>query len=316
MANKSITCIFVAPVFGVLTVAQQVARLKAIPLDMDILNGLGLSVISDATIAVVGPPPGAQRTVVLGMGPGLGNPGPFGGVAAIVTAQRELNIADNSPIDNGGYVVVLEGGGYIRVPRLEIGDSTGHGHGATAYALMGVTDIVIVGVATTPYSPATVVTASGGELQPFLDQDAIEGGQEDVPAGTQAILGPPTIVAGNITVIPVDATGGPYNSVPDIAITDTGGGSGQTAIALMGIVGVKPGYKGENYETPIVTVIPWFKVNTPDTRIVFNPGDIDRENPIITPNDAAQEATVAEFMQAIVASALTAGVISQPPLTS
>lgn len=82
----------------------------------------------------------------------------------------------------------------------------------------------------------------------------------------------------------------------------------------MGITGIRPGNKGENYETPVVVVVPWFKINTPDTRITFN--DIDRDNPIVTSNNAAQEATVAEFMQSIISKGLTSGVISDPPVAS
>lgn len=291
--SKALTCVFTAPAFGVTSAATLATKMAAVPIDLQFTHGLGLSVISDTTTTVAGPPPTAQRTIVLGLGPGLGNPGNFNGIAATVTPHLEPNLANGaggigpSPILNYtiGPADHAGGRGYIRPPYLQVSDSAvpSTGSGAVVYAQMGVLFVVLTGAMTTPYTAATVVTASGGEL---------------APGGAQATFSVTIDGGGNITSITPVTAGGPYNSPPTLTVTDTGGGAGQGGVALLGITGVVPVHAGADYTSPIVTVVPSFKVDNPDA------------------DPLAQIAAVQGFMQLILAEAMGCGVQTAIPVVS
>jgi hypothetical protein len=289
--SKAITCVFTAPALGVTSASALATKMAAVPVDLQFTNGLGLSVISDNTGTTDVVPYSAQRTIVLGLGPGLGNPGHFNGSAASISAFVQGYLAGSAeppgpaPIDHYTFSSEPPGGtGYIRPPYLQITDSEGGvGSGAVAYAQMTVNATVVTGSMTSPYTAATVVTATGGEL---------------APGGSQATFSVTIDGGGNITGITVLTGGGPYNSPPTLTITDSGGGEGQGAVALLGISKVVPMYAGVDYTAPLVTVVPFFKVNWPDA------------------DPAAQIAAVQGFMQLQLEEALNCGVITSIPVVS
>lgn len=242
MSNQVETDYF-AQALGAISVATLNTSMSSVPADAQFLISNGLFVLSDNTTN----PSGTQveRAIVLALGPGL--PG-GSGTAAAITAQTNESTLPGGFIS--GYTVVTPGQQYVRPPSLVVTDSAGAGVGAQAYAQMNVQAVALGGTTTTPYSGATTVTASGGEL---------------APGGTQATFSVTINGFGVITAVTPLTGGGPYDSPPILTIADPGGGSGQTATALLGVGSVLAGNPGEGYVTPVVTVTPFFKVQFPDS---------------------------------------------------
>lgn len=209
-------------------------RLAAVPLDNDLLQFDGLRVISDATNIVAS---FVTRTIVLGMTP-----------AGAGTVQANLDTS-TTPSAILSYTVETTGNLYVRPPIVTIADTPpGIGSGASAYATLGVFGTALGGAEVNPYSAATTVTASGGQL---------------APGGTQATF-TVTLLGGAISAVNIVTNGGPYNVPPVLTIADPGGGSGQTVVAQLGLSGIIATAPGKSYTNPVVTLLPYFKSLNPD----------------------------------------------------
>ena len=104
-----------------------------------------------------------------------------------------------------GFVVTEDGYGYLEIPSVTVVDQDTQGVSSI--------DVVLGG---SGYTAATVVTISS----------------PDISGGIQA-KAKATILDGKITAFTVTRDGSGYTKVPDVTITDTGGGFGADGLAVL-----------------------------------------------------------------------------------
>jgi hypothetical protein len=266
MPNSQISSQFSVTAVGTQRIAALAAALAAVSLDVDLLRVFGLWPFSDATVTSGQT---ATRTVVVVMG--VGN---FG---ATVTM----------PGGGGGFVqsVALSAftpSPWAAPPVLQfVGGSPVLAAKATVQ--MGLdTSLVEIIKPGSGYTGATVASLVGGQL---------------APGGVPAVLGAPTILGGGITGVPVTSPGSGYTTYPQIIFTDSGGGSGAVAFALLNPVGITLTSGGRGYVTP----------PTIQATAVFKAGYPDVSN---------QAGTVRGWMQTVLADALRSPIASSVPVVS
>lgn len=219
------------------TVAQMETALAAVPIDVQTLSAFwGLRVTSDVTSSPAANI--ARRTIIVAMGPS---------VVALATPNLDKSRTPSSIVN---YTITQNGLNFIRPPVVSIADTApGTGSGATAFAQLGVFGVggLPTGVGYT--AATTTVTAVGGEL---------------APGGAQATFGTVTVLAGQITAVPIVTAGGPYNFPPTLVVADTSGGTGAVLTAQLGVSALVGQSGGQGYSNPAVTFTPWFKSIVPD----------------------------------------------------
>jgi len=227
---------FAVTAIGTQTIASLAAALAAVPIDVDRLRKYALFPQSDGTSTVSET---ATRTIVAGMGQGGFaatfdmSPGqPSGGQV------RDLALSGFSPSPWAAPPVLQFSGGN---PIQQ----------ATATCQMGLnTACVVVLKGGSGYTGATTAKLVGGNL---------------APGGTPATLGAITIVGpGTIAAVAIATPGSGYTTYPEIVFTDSGGGSGAVAFAMLNPVGLTLTSPGKQYQSkPTLTATAPFLVSYP-----------------------------------------------------
>lgn len=249
--SSAASLVYTVPQGGAPPAALRTA-MAAVPLPADVLQALGLRLVSDVTVA--GPP--VVRTVnvsLLPLTPGT------------ATATTLGSQPTGSPVES--IAISLFGSGFVAPPGVRITDTKGTGHDAAAQAFLDV-GLVAITNAGTAYGPDTFAIAYGGlppgngsagqtsfTFQEVLRATVTAGGVGYSPRTTVAFVGGLSprgkaargavqIRGGVITGILVSDEGDEYLTAPAIVITDPlSSGSGATATATM-VPGKKVSFQG------------------------------------------------------------------------
>lgn len=240
MANTLVTYTATTAV-GPTPVAQALAAMKLIPLDLTLTRIWGLLPVTDTINAV-------STTITRGVATQM--------TPTIADAAGTANLtgAGTSGGAVGSVTMTNQGGLYAAPPVVTFtgGTPTAPAQGIALCQVRGC--IALLGGS--GYSGATVCQFVG----PLA------------PGGVQA-TGTVTVVGNAVTGIVMTNTGGPYLQAPSVVITDSGGGTGAEVVAGLSVLSVQINYGGTGYQTaPNVIFTPLFKQMVPDSAGNSNQG--------------------------------------------
>lgn len=243
MPTSTATLVYTATAASV-TAAFLGVQMSAVPLPQDILDLLGLLVLSDGTALGV-------RTISLGLVPTVG---------ATATASRFPGDPTGSPIEK--LTLTAMGSGYAAPPDVFIVDNPpasvplpgggfrkdSFGFGAKGEAELDVASVTLTDGGTGYTSPPTVTVVGG-----------LSAG------GTPAVV-TANEVAGSVTILTLVSKGSGYVSIPKLVFS--GGGtptSPAVAFATLEVGGLTLLMPGQRYVNPTVELRPHFKTLFPDS---------------------------------------------------
>lgn len=224
---------------GPTAVAQALAVLKLIPIDLTLLRIWGLLAISD-TIGNIST--AMARTIVTQMTPTIAD----AAGTAVLGGTANATVQSVTMTNQGGLygappIVTFTGGN----PTLRPDGVPLAAQGFANCQVRGC-NVLLGG---SGYSGATIVTFVG-PLAP----------------GGVAATGTVTVVGNAVTGITMVTTGGPYLQAPAAVISDTGGGTGAEVVAGLSVSSVTVTYPGVGYQAaPTVVFTPYFKAMVPDS---------------------------------------------------
>lgn len=245
------------------TQAEAAALVGGVVLPQDLLAFYGVRVLSDST-PTASP---VVRTIVLGFNPSS---------TATATAVLGDHGASGSPVKS--VTVTGAGDNYVQPPIVSFTGGRAAGvepsmftpsanNPAAAVAYLKVVSAT-VDAAGTGYTAATKVTVVGKLKASGSPPPYNEGGPAPADEGVAAVL-TPTIAGGHITGIAITSAGSGYVGIPEVVITDEGGGSGGSISVTMGVGEIVVLRGGGGYDAaPTVVLTPYFQALFPASSAV------------------------------------------------